>query len=215
MFVIYFSYLTQFSQTTMVTFDNTRELEVSAINHTCRRIIRKRTKIPWELQDVILELVGCFHECGCCIDDIFADAGIRGYLDFNADKFSYYTGFRPRMVIDEGGPNWAPTNESMGGFKDTVVFVGDVFYYKPFSTEVVAETDTGLICEFRSPRGDGPLTAGEILDQMFDCEKLHRPNTMWVGRPDYSPIQFEGFFDREFDEPEWIEKFVWEAFWGS
>ena len=197
----------------MVEYDNIRELEVVAINHACRRVIRKRTKIPWELQDVILELVGCFHECGCCIGDIFAEAGIRGYLNFAADKFSYYTGFRPRMVIDEEGPNWAPTNESMGEFKDTVVFVGDVFYYKPFSNE--RENDTDLICEFRSPRGDGTLTAGEILNQMFECEKLHRPDTVWIDGPDYSHIQFEGFFDREFDEPEWIQKFVWEAFWGS
>ena len=198
----------------MVTYDNTQELEVMAINHACRRVIRKRTTLPWELQDVLLEFVGCFHECGCCIDDIFNEAGIRGFLDFENDKFSYYTGFRPNFAISQDSVKWVSTGESMGEFKDTVVFVGDVFYYLPFSSETENEPD--LICEFRSP--DGTFTAGEILDKIFECEKEHRPNTHWIDSPDYTHIQFEGFFDREFDVidyPEWVEKFVWTGFWGS
>jgi hypothetical protein len=197
----------------MVRYDNIREQQVIDINSECCDIVRERTKIPLELQDVLLELVGCFHECGSNIDDIFREAGIRGYLDFGEGKFSFYSGFRPDIVIDNEGPDWAPTGESMGLFKDTVVYVGDVFYYKPFSNERLNESS--LICEFRSPRGDGTLTAGEILDNLFECEKEHRPSTHWIDGPDYSHIQFEGFFDHEFDEPEWIEKYVWEAFWGS
>ena len=142
-----------------------------------------------------------------------AESLIKLESHYHSTKFNL-SKFKRKFVIDGEGPRWGPTGENMGEFKDTVVFVGDVFYYLPFSSETENEPD--LICEFRSP--DGTFTAGEILDKIFECEKEHRPNTHWIDSPDYTHIQFEGFFDREFDVidyPEWVEKFVWTGFWGS
>lgn len=197
----------------MVEYDNTHEENIIAINIDCEEIVHKHARMTPVLQDLLLDFVGCFQTAEMCVDDIFG--GMRGFLDFANDKFSYYSTWRPKFEMDDDGPRWGATGETLGPFYNTIVFVGDSFFYKPYfiwcgeEGEMICETDE--VCEFVSPRCNGTLTAGEILDFMFECEKQRRPKTNWCGGPDYSHVHFEGFYDTQVDP----DKCVWGVRWGS
>lgn len=194
----------------MVEYNNTQEEEIIAINMDCRQIVRKHARITPVLQDLLLDFVGCFQTSSALLDEIYG--GVRGFLDFANDEFSYYSNWRPKFLMDDDGPRWVATGERLGALFDTIVFVGDRFFYKPYficveDGELIDETDE--ICEFVSPMGI--FTGGEILQLMFECEKQRRPKTKWCGGPDYSHVHFEGFYDTQVDP----DNIVWGVRWGS
>lgn len=180
-------------------------------NIVCTAIVKKNVDVPKVLQTIILEFVGVFQKYNQ-LDHAFHD--ITGILDIEAQQFQCSTGW-------DGSVHYTLSE----GAKDTIVFVDDVLCYNPYhiwsSDDGIDEYATEKVFELTSPRGDGTLTVGEIIDFTLKCELKHRPNTLWFGGPDLNHIYFEHFEIADYpgawgiDFPQTQYTKVWSVFWGS
>ena len=186
-------------------------------NIVCINLVKRLTTIPTDLQEMVLQFVGVFEKCNE-LRQFFLS--ITGTIDFRTGKFHCFS-----------GPGYRDTLTQK--VRDTVCFIDDVFCYNPYhvwsemNERKPRELATDVVCELTSPRGDGTLTYGEILNFVLKCELEHRPNTRWFGIPDHSHIYFENFEVSNFDDismwatnpapyfPQAEYTTVWNVFWGS
>ena len=173
-------------------------------NTASATLVRNLTPLPKDIQALLLKYVGTFRKYNQ-LRNVFLE--FDGCLDCVSRRFRLFRPF--------AGPQFYELSDAT---KNTIVFVDDFLCYNPFhiwsdDEPTLSVYDTDEVVRMSSPRGDGGVTMGEIVDFILQCELERRPRTMWFGGPDHDHIHFENFMPE--DGLGGAEDTVWSVFWVS